>query len=75
MKTGAESYIFGSEIGSGFEELGGTPPQRIPRSDPGADFQTPKYNKKEKLPSFYVRYIKNTTSLLNFIFYKQKFVL
>ena len=27
-----KTYIFWSEIGSGFEELGGTPPPRIPRS-------------------------------------------
>ena len=29
---GVENYIFWSEIGSGFEESGGTPPPRIPRS-------------------------------------------
>ena len=29
-----ENYIFGFEIGSGFEEPGGTPPSRIPRSTP-----------------------------------------
>ena len=39
---GVESYIFWSEIRSGFEELGGTPPQRIPRSAPRVGFQTPK---------------------------------
>ena len=32
LKTGVENDIFGSEIGSGFEEPGGTPPPRIPRS-------------------------------------------
>ena len=29
---GVENYIFGSEIRSGVEEPGGTPPPRIPRS-------------------------------------------
>ena len=29
-----ENYIFWSEIGSGFEEPGGTPPRRFPRSTP-----------------------------------------
>ena len=28
------THIFWSEIGSGFEEPGGTPPPRIPRSTP-----------------------------------------
>ena len=28
---GVENYIFGSEIRSGVEEPGGTPPPRIPR--------------------------------------------
>ena len=32
MKTRVENYIFGSEIGSGFGEPGGTPPPRISRS-------------------------------------------
>ena len=33
LKTGVENLnIFWSEIGSGFEEPGGTPPPRIPRS-------------------------------------------
>ena len=31
---GVENYIFWSEIGSGFEELGGKPPRRFPRSTP-----------------------------------------
>ena len=31
---GMENYIFWFEIRSGFEELGGTPPPRIPRSTP-----------------------------------------
>ena len=35
LKPGVENYIFWSEIGSGFEEPGGTPPPRIPRSTPG----------------------------------------
>ena len=34
LKTGVGNYIFWSEIGSGFGELGGTPPPRIPRSTP-----------------------------------------
>ena len=34
LKTGAENYIFCSEIRSGFGELGGTPPGRIPGSTP-----------------------------------------
>ena len=34
LKTGVENYIVWSEIGSGFEEPGGTPPPRIPRSTP-----------------------------------------
>ena len=29
-----KTYIFWSKIGSGFEELGGTPPPRIPMSNP-----------------------------------------
>ena len=31
---GVENYTFWSEIGSGFEELGITPPPRIPSSNP-----------------------------------------
>ena len=31
---GLENYIFWSKIGSGFEEPGGKPPPRIPRSTP-----------------------------------------
>ena len=31
---GVENYIFWSEIWSGFEETGGTPPPRIPMSVP-----------------------------------------
>ena len=34
LKTGAENYIFWSEIRSGFGELGGTPPGRFPGSPP-----------------------------------------
>ena len=34
MKTVEEDYIFWFEIGSGFEETGGTPPPRISRSTP-----------------------------------------
>ena len=34
MKTGVENYIFWCEIGSCFEEPGGTVPPRIPRSTP-----------------------------------------
>ena len=36
-----ENYIFWSEIESGFEEPGGTPPARNPRSTPGAIPQAP----------------------------------
>ena len=31
LKTDVENYIFWSERGSGFRELGGTPPLRIPK--------------------------------------------
>ena len=34
LKTGVENYIACSEIGSGFEEPGGTSPPRISRSTP-----------------------------------------
>ena len=34
LKTGVDYYIFWSEIGSGFEEPGGTPPPRIPTNTP-----------------------------------------
>ena len=34
LKTGVDNYIFWSEIGSGFEEPGGTSPPRIPTSPP-----------------------------------------
>ena len=34
LKTGVENDIFWASIGSGFEELGGTPPPRIPRGPP-----------------------------------------
>ena len=34
LKKGVKNDIFWSEIGSGFGELGGTPPPRIPRSNP-----------------------------------------
>ena len=34
LNTGVDNYIFWSEIGSGFEELGGTSPPRIPRRPP-----------------------------------------
>ena len=33
-ENGLKNYIFWSEIGSGFEEPGSTPPLRIPRSTP-----------------------------------------
>ena len=39
MKTGMDNYIFWSEIGLGFEEPGGTPRPRIPRSTPRAQTQ------------------------------------
>ena len=32
LKTGMENDMFWSVIGSGFDEPGGTPPPRIPRS-------------------------------------------
>ena len=32
LKTGVENAIFWSEIGSGFGDVGGTPPPKIPRS-------------------------------------------
>jgi len=35
LKTGDENDIFWSEIGSGFGESGGTPPETIPRGTPG----------------------------------------
>ena len=34
MKTSVDNYIFWTEIGSGYEEPGGTPPPRVPRSAP-----------------------------------------
>ena len=34
LKTGVKNDIFWSERGSGFGEPGGTPPPRIPRSNP-----------------------------------------
>ena len=34
LKTGAENKIIWCEIGSGFEQPGGTPPRRILRSTP-----------------------------------------
>ena len=44
MKTGVENYIFWSEIGSGFEEPGGTPRQKFPGVPP-----TPGKNNKTHL--------------------------
>ena len=41
MKTGVEDGMFWSEIGSGFGEPGGTPPPRIPRSNPPPPPPTP----------------------------------
>ena len=35
---GVENGMFRSEIGSGFEDPGGTPPPRIPRSTPPGTF-------------------------------------
>ena len=43
MKTGVENYLFWSEIGSGFEERGGTLPLRIPRSTPPGGFHKQKF--------------------------------
>ena len=41
IKTDAKNNIFCSEVESGFEEPGGIPPPRIPRSKtPVAKFQT-----------------------------------
>ena len=34
LKTGVGNGIFWSEIGAGFEDAGGTPPPKIPRSTP-----------------------------------------
>ena len=34
LETGVKNYILWSEIGSGFEDPGGTPPPRNPRSAP-----------------------------------------
>jgi len=34
LKMGVGNGIFWSEIASGFEDTGGTPPQKIPRSTP-----------------------------------------
>ena len=34
LKTGVGNGIFGSEIGSGFGDAGGTPPPQIARSTP-----------------------------------------
>ena len=34
MKTGVDNETFWYKIGSRFEEAGGTPPPRIPRSSP-----------------------------------------
>ena len=34
LKTDVENNIYKSKIGSGFGELGGTPPPRIPRNTP-----------------------------------------
>ena len=40
MKTGVKNDTFWSERGSGFEEPGGTPPPRIPRSTPTSKMLT-----------------------------------
>ena len=51
MKTGVENYFFWSEIGSGFEEPGSTPPLRIPRSNPpGLEALTGGGGEKKLLP-------------------------
>jgi len=34
LKTGVGNGIFWSEIGSGFGDAGGTPPPKLPRSNP-----------------------------------------
>ena len=48
-----ENGMFRSEIGSGFEDPGGTPPPRIPRSNPppGARLTTQRTAKLYTLPS------------------------
>ena len=40
LKTGVKNDTFWSERGSGFEEAGGTPPSRIPRSTPTSKMLT-----------------------------------
>ena len=42
---GVENGMFRSEIGSGFEDTGGTPPPRIPRSTPPGDLEKFGYKK------------------------------
>ena len=57
LKTGVDNYIFWSEIGSGFEEPGGTSPPRIPRRTPPTPLRiTPEtysaYNPGNKAASY-----------------------
>ena len=44
-----EDVIFWSEIGSGFGELGGTSPPRIPRRPPPRDFRLPGLRRRRNL--------------------------
>ena len=55
LKTGMENGMFWSEIGSGFPELGGTPPPRIPRStSPSPRVKNKHYHVKELLKRFHL---------------------
>ena len=51
-ENGLKNYIFWSDIGSGFEELGSTPPSRIPRSTPRG--YEPNPTQAEEEPSFHL---------------------
>ena len=48
LKTGVESDIFWSEIGSGFGKPGGTPQPRIPRNTPPGGGQSPIFSSAVK---------------------------
>ena len=48
LKTGVESDIFWSEIGSGFGKPGGTPQPRIPRNIPPGGGQSPIFSSAVK---------------------------
>ena len=51
-ENGLKNYIFWSDIGSGFEEPGSTPPSRIPRSTPRG--YEPNPTQAEEEPSFHL---------------------